>query len=386
MTSVSPILERNRPIKILIVAGLASSLRNFRGTLIKEMISRGYEVDVAASGVRQDPATLEWLNAVGATAHDIDLARSGTSPTTDLRSLLQLYRLMRKIRPNLFLGYTIKPVIWGLLAARLARVPRRVALITGLGYAFTGQAGGKRAIITALARGLYALALRQAHLVFFQNPDDPADMARQRILPVTVPFTIVNGSGVDRKHFPRVEQPEGPVQFLLIARLLGEKGIREYAQAAATLAPRWPGTGFHLVGGFDPNPDGIDRGEVEGWVRSGHILWHGELTDVRPALAAAHVVVLPSYREGTPRSLLEAMATGRAIITADAPGCRETVADGQNGFLIPTRDAPALARAMERFLTDPQLTARMGEVSYSMAVEKYDVHKVNAAMLAAMGL
>lgn len=386
MTGAPPLPDGTRPTRILLVASLASSLRNFRGPLIKEMRTRGHEVHVAAPGVRQDAPTLAWLDAVGATAHDITLARTGISPTADLKSLWQLYRLMRQIRPTLFLGYTIKPVIWGLVAARLAQVPRRVALVTGLGYALSEKTGGKHALIKAVARWLYALALRQAHLVFFQNPDDPADMARLGMLPAKVPVTIVNGSGVDLGHFPRVAQPEFPLQFLLIARLLGQKGVREFATAAAMLAPRWPGTGFHLVGGLDSNPDGIERAEIEQWVRSGHILWHGELADVRPALAAAHIVVLPSYREGTPRTLLEAMATGRAILTTDAPGCRETVADERNGFLVPTRDATALARAMERFLTDPDLAARMGTVSYAMAVEKYDVHKINAAMLAAMDL
>lgn len=373
-------------MRTFIFASFSTSLRNFRGPLIQAMVDRGHQVHVAAPGLHADTTTRDWLVAHGVTCHDAPFARTGLNPLHDLRALVALTRLMRRTRPDLFLGYTIKPVIWGLFAAHFARVPRRVALITGLGYAFTGQAGGKRAIIQRLARALYTQALRRAHLIFFQNPDDPAEMARLGILPAHVPVEIVNGSGVDLAHFPRADLPAGPVQFLLIARLLGDKGIREYAQAAAALAPHWPGVSFHLVGGLDSNPDGIASTEVEDWVRAGHVIWHGALDDVRPALAAAHVYVLPSYREGTPRTVLEAMATGRAIITTDAPGCRETVTDGHNGFLIPVRDTDALTHAMELFLADPELALRMGAASHSVAMEKYDVHKVNAAMIRAMEL
>lgn len=370
-----------------ILASASRSLRNFRGALIEAILARGHAVHACAPGLLSDDQARAWLEARGVVCHDAPLSRTGLNPLRDLRALVALMRMMRRIGPDLFLGYTIKPVIWGLLAARLARVPKRVALITGLGYAFTGQATGKRAAIQRVARALYWLALRGAHLIFFQNPDDPVEMSRHGILPANVPVKIVNGSGVDLEQFPRVDLPEGPPQFLLIARLLGDKGIREYAQAAAVLAPQWPGVGFHLVGGLDPNPDGIAIAEVDEWARSGHVIWHGALDDVRPALAAAHVYVLPtSYREGTPRTVLEAMATGRAIITTDAPGCRETVQEDVNGFLIPVRDVEALAAAMERFLLAPDLIDRMGKQSRRIAAEKYDVHKVNAIMIEAMGL
>ncbi|MCH8467857.1 MAG: glycosyltransferase family 4 protein [Roseinatronobacter sp.] len=370
----------------LILASSPRSLCNFRGSLIEAILARGHTVHACAPGLLSDQPTRDWLEARGVTCHDAPFARTGLNPISDLRALLHLTRLMRRVRPDVCLGYTIKPVIWGLLAARLVRVPRRVALITGLGYAFTGQASGKRAVIQHIARRLYKLALRGAHMIVFQNHDDPADMSRHGILPRSVPVEVVNGSGVDLAAFPPRDLPDGPIQFLLIARLLGDKGIREYAAAAAMLAPRWPGVGFHLVGGLDPNPDGIARDEVEGWVRAGHMIWHGPLDEVRAALAACHVYVLPSYREGTPRTVLEAMATGRAIITTDAPGCRETVEDGQNGFLVSVRDCAALAGVMERFLVTPGLVARMGAASRGVAAEKYDLHKVNTAMLRALRL
>jgi len=308
------------------------------------------------------------------------------NPLKDLRTLAALVALMWRIRPEVFLGYTIKPVIWGLLAARIANVSRRVALVTGLGYTFTGVVSGKRALVQGMARRLYAHALKAANLIFFQNQDDKEDFARMGLLPTGVPVTIINGSGVDLTSFPVFPLPDGTLKFLLIARLLGDKGIREYAEAVASLKTKWPDVQFHLVGGLDPNPNGIPRHEVEKWVQDGYLVWHGALENVRPALADCHVYVLPSYREGTPRSVLEAMAMGRAIITSDAPGCRETVIEGGNGFLVPVKSVVALEQAMERFIKNPSLAEGMGRRSRQIAEEKYDVNKVNEQMLKAMGI
>lgn len=372
--------------RILIIASLASSLRNFRGPLLEDLLARGHTVHAAAPELETDTETQAWLEARGVACHACPMARSGLSPVGDLRCMLALYRLMRRLRPDISLGYTIKPVIWGGLAAWMARVPQRVALITGLGYAFTGEAHGKRALVRGIVRRLYALALRRATLVFFQNPDDHADFDRWAILPPALPARVVNGSGVDTAAFAPAPFPDTPMRFLLIARLLGDKGIREYVAAAAALRSKWPDAEFHLVGPLDPNPDGISETEVRGWQEAGHVLWLGAQGDVRPALADTHVYVLPSYREGTPRTVLEAMSMGRPVITTDAPGCRETVEDGVNGFLVPPRDPVALAAAMERFLVEPELIHRMGAASRQRATEKYDVHKVNAVMIGAMGL
>lgn len=368
------------------VAGLASSLHNFRGPLLEALCERGLEVHAAAPGLRDDVATRAWLEARGIRCHDVPLARVGLSPLGDLRALLALYRLMRRVRPEIFLGYTIKPVIWGVLAARLAGVPRRVALITGLGYAFTGQARGKRRLVQRIVRRLYAIALRRASSVIFQNPDDRDDFARLGLLPASLPVSVVDGSGVDTGTFAPAPLRDGPPRFLLIARLIGDKGVREYAAAAAVLRRRWPLAEFHLVGGLDPNPDGIAEAEVRGWHDAGDIIWHGPLSDVRPAIAAAHVYVLPSYREGTPRTVLEAMSMGRAIITTDAPGCRETVVEGENGLLVPVGDASALADGMERVLSAPELIGAWGAASRRIVERRYDVRIVNAAMLRAMGI
>lgn len=371
---------------VFILASLSTSLRNFRGPLIAELAERGHEVHVAAPDLLEDATTCEWLNERGIECHDVPLSRAALNPFADLGTLRVLRQLMTQLRPDLFLGYTIKPVIWGLIAARMSGVSRRVALITGLGYAFTGQARGKRALVQKLARSLYARALKGATLVFFQNPDDRATFRQMGLLPEETLEVIVNGSGVDTNTFAPVPLPDGPTRFLLIARLLGDKGIKEYVAAARMLRAERPDIEFHLIGGLDPNPDGISETEVQRWHDAGDIVWHGALNDVRPSIAAAHVYVLPSYREGTPRTVLEAMSMGRAIVTTDAPGCRETVQDGENGFLVPTQDVASLADAMRRFLNTPELMTTMGASARKVAVEKYDVRKVNDAMILAMKL
>lgn len=372
--------------RILVLGSLASSLKNFRGALIETLINRGYEVHTAAPDLLADEETCGWLRQKGAVTHDVSLARTGLNPVADIGFLGQFFRLTRWVKPQVFLGYTVKPVVWGILAAWLARVPQRVALVTGLGYAFTGEAHGRRAVIQRIARSLYALALRRATLVLFQNEDDRRDFQRLGILSGKVPSGIVNGSGVDTRHFADTPLPDGPLVFLLIARLLGDKGIREYIEAAKHLRADWPEAQFHLVGGVDSNPDGITEEEVIGWHENGWVTWVGEMRDVRPAIAASHVYVLPSYREGMPRTVLEAMSMGRPIITTDAPGCRQTVEDGINGVLVPVAHASALQAAMEGFLKDPTLIETMSRQSRRIAEEKFNVHKVNASILAAIGL
>jgi glycosyltransferase involved in cell wall biosynthesis len=327
------------------------------------------------------------LEAQGLVVHDIPLRRTGMNPWADLKCMLHLWRLMRRIQPRFVMGYTIKPVIYGSLAAWFARVPQRFALITGLGYAFQGQDADvkTRRLLRSLVQGLYALGLRKVHKVFFQNPDDEALFRTQQILRAGTLSYVVNGSGVNIAEHAPAPLPPAP-RFLLIARLLGDKGVREYAQAAARIRARCPDAVCSLVGWIDENPDAITQAELDAWTGQGTLQFLGRLNDVRPAIAACSVYVLPSYREGTPRTVLEAMAMGRAVVTTDAPGCRETVVDGVNGYLVPVRSVDALAAAMQRFLDDPDLARRMGAKSREIAESKYDVHKVNAVMLREMGI
>lgn len=371
--------------RILIVAGLHSSLINFRGSLIKALCDAGMEVHAAAPRLTSNPMVMEKLNKWGVTCHDIYLQRAGINPATDIFGLLNLFHLIRVIRPDTFLGYTIKPVIYGTIATWLANVPNRFTLITGLGYAFTGESVGSRKFIQMIAKKLYALALSKSKLVFFQNPDDQALFKQLNILKPSIPSFVVNGSGVNISEYEPAPLPAQP-RFLLIARLLGDKGVREYAQAAKQIKNSHPEVSFDLVGWIDENPDAIKQQELDAWVQEGIINYLGKLTDVRPAISTCSVYVLPSYREGTPRTVLEAMAMGRPIITTDAPGCKETVIHKKNGYLVPVKSVDSLVVAMEAFINNPELVNTMGKKSREMAEEKYDVNKVNAVMLREMGI
>lgn len=372
--------------KFLIVAGYSASLANFRGHLIKSLCDKGVEVHAAAPMLTADLDTVSVLQAWGVKVHDIPFQRAGLNPLSDAFSMFCLYRLLRDVKPESFFGYTAKPVIYGLLAAWLVHVPNRFALITGLGYAFTGSLGVKRRLVQKILRALYRVSLRRAKTVFFQNPDDQILFRELSLLSPESFSVVVNGSGVDTSYFGDSEAPSGAPSFLLIARLLGDKGVREYVAAASQVRKVYPDVTFRLVGGLDENPDSITSAELDRWTRSGDVEYIGHLADVRPAIATSAVYVLPSYREGAPRTVLEAMAMGRPIITTDAPGCRETVIDGVNGYLVPVKSASALRRAMEAFINDPASVARMGKQSRRIAEEKYDVRKVNKVMLREMGI
>lgn len=369
----------------LLVASFPDSLIKFRGPLIEALLTAGCEVHVAVPGLDPGSGIAERLITLNVQVHDIPLQRTGMNPIKDLSALFALRTLMRKIGADCVLGYTIKPVIYGSLAAWLAGVTNRFALITGLGYAFTGEARGLRRVLRTLIQQLYRFSLSRNRLVFFQNPDDEALFRALSLLKPAIPSYVVNGSGVDVAEYTVAGLPETP-SFLLIARLLGDKGVREYAQAAALVKARFPEITFRLVGWIDDNPDAISQAELDAWVSAGTIEFLGKLSDVRPALVESSVYVLPSYREGTPRTVLEAMAMGRAVITTDAPGCRETVVNGDNGYLVPVQDVPALAASMTKLIESPDRVAAMGARSRQMAENKYDVHKVNAVMLREMGL
>jgi glycosyltransferase involved in cell wall biosynthesis len=375
-------------MKILLIAGLADSLINFRGSLILALQSKGLHVHVAAPDIPEHSLIHQQLKTMGLSVHQVPMLRTRTNLLADIGTMWALWRLMRKIRPSITLAYTIKPVIYGILAAWFAGVPQRIALITGLGYAFQGS--GNRTYLLSLVQKLYKFALARASLVFFQNPDDLILFRTRSILCPHTPISVINGSGVDLKSFAfkplTLHNSVGAMKFLFIGRLLGDKGIYEYVQAARLIKRTHPEVKCVLVGWIDSNPNSISQEELDEWVDDGSIEFLGRLTDVRPAIEGCSVYVLPSYREGTPRTVLEAMAMGRPIITTDAPGCRETVIDGDNGFLIPVKNVNALVEAMKKFIDDPSLISLMGDRSRQIAEDKYDVHKVNAEMLMAMGL
>lgn len=372
-------------MKVLVISNYSESLINIRGPLLRAMTAAGHEVVACAPG--ENEPVRDRLRALGIRYRPVPLQRTGLNPLMDLRSVIALARLFRREQPDRLFTYTIKPVVYGSLAARLAGMRREqvFSMVTGLGFAFTSNSVKQR-LLSSPVRALYTAALAHNAGVFFHNPDDRQLFSDLGILRPPTKGLLMNGSGVDLVEFAEQPPPPGPTVFLLIARLLKGKGIEEYVEAATMLKTRYPAVRFRLVGPEDTNPAGISAEKLRQWIARGDIEYGGGVRDVRPELAGASVFVLPSHREGTPRAVLEAMAVGRAIVTTDAPGCRETVREGQNGFLVPVEDPVALARAMERFILDPDLVTVMGRASCAIAAEKYDVNKVNLGLLREMGL
>jgi len=374
-------VKSNSHLHISIIGNQAFSLLNFRGPLIEDIVAKGHEVSALAPDY--DEATRAAVRALGAEPVDFSLSRTGMNPVRDATDMLRLTLLLRRLKPDITLGYATKPVIYGTLAAWLARVPRRFAMIEGLGYVFTPPEGAeplKRRVLRRTVSMLYTAALRRANLVFFLNKDDIDEFLKNRLVSPTKAF-LLGGIGVDLDEWTPAPSVKKPMTFTLAARLLREKGIVEYAGAARVIKQRYPGTCFILLGSLDSNPGSLSMGDVQQWVSEGIIEWPGHVRDMSLWLAETSVFVLPSYREGVPRSTQEAMAMGRPIITTDAPGCRETVNDGENGFLVPVCDVKALADAMEKFILQPELIEKMGKASRRMAEERFDVHKINQVIL-----
>ncbi len=368
---------------VIVIGSLAESLINFRGALLADMVRVGCRVVACAPNASVE--TKSGLARIGVEFRVIPFDRTGLNLVKDVQACIALVRLMREVRPDIVFGYTIKPVVYGSIVARLTGTRKIFSMITGLGYAFSSK-GAKQKIVSLVAQMLYRFSLRCNAKVFFQNPDDQADFERMNLLKSSDQAVQINGSGVDIKSFVVTPFPV-KISFLLIARLLKDKGITEYVEAARAVKSLYPQVSFRLAGWIDDNPNAISKGQLDCWINDGLIEFLGRLSDVRSAISACSVYVLPSYyREGTPRTVLEAMAMGRPIITTDAPGCRETVRNGLNGFLVPTRDSKSLAQAMLKFIESKALIPQMGARSRELAVQKYDVDKVNAVLLSVMGL
>lgn len=373
-------------MKFLLVASFPNSIVSFRGAMIRSIQALGHEVHVLSPSPPENSDSLRVLEQFGCIIHSFDLDRKGMSVLSDLRSLLRIVFLLCTIKPDILFSYTIKPVVYTGLISMVCPVPSTYPLITGLGYAFQNE-NNRRTLLQFFAQTLYRFALLGVTKVFFQNPDDERLFRDKRLLRNRTPSVVVNGSGVDVAVFQPCPLPS-KFSFLLIARLIKAKGIIEFAEAAESILQSYEGVGvsFKIAGWTETGVDSIPKEVVDGWTQNRFVEFLGSLKDVRTAIAESSVYVLPSYREGTPRTVLEAMAMGRAIITTDVPGCRETVVDGHNGYLVPPRDSKALSEAMGRFLDDPSLALEMGRRSREMAVEKYDVEKVNEVILREMNL
>lgn len=366
-------------MKVLIIAGYTPSLIKFRGNLIQDMVKEGHEVVTIAP----EEGYEKEIKELGAEFIQLDFNRTGSNPIKDLMLIFKIRKVVKKIQPDLVFSYTIKPVIYGSLGAKLAGVKHIYSMVTGLGHAFMGVTL-KQKVVGMIAKTLYKIGLLVNKKVIFQNQDDIDEFVNLHLVSNNK-CKLVSGSGVDLKRFQASELPEKPV-FLMICRLLKEKGVIEYLEAAKIVKQKYPKAIFKLVGPFDKNPSSLKEDELKSYIADGSIEYLGEMADVRPAIKDALVYVLPSYREGTPRTVLEAMAMGRAILTTGAPGCKETVKEGINGYMVPVKDIKALADKMEWFIEHPVETKQMGQASLEYCKERYDVNKVNQDMLNIMKL
>ncbi len=370
--------------RICIVNGIGDTVVRFRGALIASLVRAGHSVVVSTPHGEEvsDASIAAQVEALGARCVFSPLARTSLNPLRDRAAIHHWRKLFASGQFDAVLTTNPKPVFHATRAARAAGVPRVVAMITGLGYAFTAT-GMKPRVLRRLAGWLYARAFPCANVVLFQNEDDRCVLAT---IGASVPETkcgSIGGSGVDLSQFPRRPMPSGAPIILMVARLLVDKGVREFKEAARMVKRARPDARFRLVGWIDSNPSAVSRSELDRWVAEGAVEYVGRLDDVRDELAKCTIFALPSYREGTPMSVLEALATGRPIITTNAPGCRETVrhAPETNGVLIPIQDAQALADSILSVLEkSPLELARMGDASRSLAEERFDVRVVNATI------
>jgi len=327
------------PSNILIVSNTSWYLYNFRLGLIKLLLERGYEVSTLAP---QDESSANLQDA-GCRHIHLEMDNKGVNPLSDLTMKRKLSRIYSEISPDLVVHYTIKPVIYGSMAAAKLGIPF-INNITGLGTAFI-----KTNWLTSLVKGLYRLSQKNADHVFFQNADDKELFSRDRLIPENVPQEVIPGTGIDTDHFNVRPYPESnPVTFLLIARMLWDKGVGEFVEAATQIKSEFSDVRFQLLGFLDvSNRTAISRQQMQIWTEQGIIEYLGETDDVRPYITDADCVILPSYREGLPRTLLEAAAMGRPIIATNVTGCREVVEHGVNGYLCKARDANDLAEKMK---------------------------------------
>lgn len=370
--------------KIILIGTVASSFYGFRADLIRTLLKKGHQVYAFTSEYTAED--LKKIEKLGATPITYTLNRGGLNPLADIIATYRLSKKIKEINPDLVFSYFSKPVIFGTLAAKLAKVPRVIGMLEGLGYTFTEQPEGlskKTQLIKKIQVFLYKIALPQLDQLIFLNPDDPKDLLEQHAIQVKK-VEVLGGIGLNLKDYPYqpLNSIHFPIKFLFIGRLLKEKGIYEFVQAAKLVKKIYPDTQFTVLGAIDHhNLGALQQTELDTLISSNIIQYPGHVNNIKDWIADNHVFVLPSYREGVPRSTQEAMAIGRAVITTDVPGCRETVIDGVNGFLAPKWNPEALAEKMIYFIENPEQISLMGAASYEIAKEKFDANVVNKRLI-----
>jgi len=360
--------------KIIFVVNAPEFFLSHRLPIALAARKAGYEVHVATA----DGVAVQSINNFGFVHHKVAIARSGQNPFTELGSVIGLYRLFRRLRPDLVHLITIKPVLYGGIAARLAGIPVVVAAVSGLGTVFVAHAGLAR-VRRRLVSMLYRLALNHKRLaVIFQNPDD-----RDGLLSIGAlrddQARMIRGSGVNLADYSVVPEPEGKPVVVMAARLLRDKGLLEFVEAARLLKSRGVAVVMRLIGSPDPgNPTSATQSELDGWSAERIVELPGYCTDIASQYAAAHIVCLPSYREGLPKGLVEAAACGRAVVTTDVPGCRDAIDPDVTGVLVPAKDPLALADAIQALIESPERRAQMGKAGRELAEQAFAIEKIVA--------
>ncbi|MGP5533983.1 glycosyltransferase family 4 protein [Psychrobacter celer] len=376
-------------MKIVIIGTVASSFLGFRAGFIQALLAKSYTVYAFTSEYTKEE--LSKIELSGAIPITYELSRGGMNPLVDAKATYALTKKIKEIAPDLVFSYFSKPVIFGTLAARFAKVPRVIGMLEGLGYAFTEQPEGlskKAQLIKGMQVLLYKIALPQLDKIIFLNADDPKDLLENYGIKVKQ-LDVLGGIGLDLgdyNHQP-IETIDLPISFLFIGRMLKEKGINDFIAAAKIVKQSHPDVHFTVLGAIDPfNPGALQQSELDKLISSNIINYPGRVDNVQNWITASHVFVLPSYREGVPRSTQEAMAIGRAVITTDVPGCRETVVDGVNGFLVEKWNPEVLAQKMIYLIEHPEEIKKMGYESYKIAQDKFDADKVNKRLINILGL
>ena len=361
--------------RILLIASFAGSLIRFRGDFIKSLIANDFEVFTAAPEYTESDT--EIIKAMGAIPIEFNLQRTGLNPLNDLKSIKELKSIMKDNKIDLVFPYTVKPVIYGSMAANSCKIPI-ISLITGLGYAFTGLSAKARTL-QRFNEILYKLSIRKNKIIVFQNKDDYQLFLDRKVISKQQRVDFVSGSGVNLNQFTFKEKhASDKVSFLLVARLIQEKGIALYMEAAKLLKAKYPKAEFNLIGAPETSPSAISEDELNEMHKEGIIVFHGKQNNIEEHLHQNDIFVLPSYyREGLPRTTLEACACGNPIITTDSVGCREAVKEGENGFLIEPQNLEALVKPMEYFITHPDKIKDMGINSRKYAEERFDVNIIN---------
>jgi len=368
-------------MKIAILSSHTQSLFWFRLDMMKLFIANGHQV--VALGPEPPEEWEMKFKENGIEYRQIFVERNGTNPISDFRTFRDIFRFFKNEKPDKVFCYQAKTILYGSLAARLNKITDLYLLIAGLGSVFIGG-GFKNKLYRFVMKTGYRLACKISKKVFFQNEDDRGEFIEKGLVNHEK-AVIINGSGVNLDEFKPVSMPVEPA-FLLIGRLIKDKGVMEYLKACEIIKEKYPTIRCMLLGPYDSNPSALMPEELQPYIDKGIIEYFGEQGDVRPFIEMCSTYVLPSYREGTPKTVLEAMAMGRAIITSNAPGCKETVTDGVNGYLVKVKDIKDLAEKMEYLILNPETCQIMGDKSLMIAREKYDVNLVNRKIMENMKL